>query len=134
MQIDGYSHMGKGDACDVWIKPKAFKDSKSAQKPDRAKAQLILETIRDHGIANVPDDAFKDEGRHDSGVVGLGRQQVFAVSAGQLRLYCGFVGDGQLCLIAAESAIKKTQKADQKQLRRVAKEIGRLNDKYRKPV
>lgn len=133
--IDGYSQLGKkGATCDVWIKPKALKDSKNAHASDLAKAQLILDHIKKHGTADLPDGSFRDEGKHPSGVSGMTQQHVFAIRAGQLRLYCGFVGDGQMCLIIAESLVKKTQKADQKLLQRVAKEIGQLNDKHRKSV
>ena len=82
----------------------------------------ILDHISENGSKDLNDTQFKTEGRFSSGD---GKNiLVYAAKAYQLRIY-GYLQEGSpRKLICPEGAIKKDNKADQKQVKRVAQKAG----------
>lgn len=82
----------------------------------------ILEHMSEQGYADLIDTQFKTEGRFASD--GGKRALVFAAKAYQLRLYGCFRQGSPRRFLCPEGAIKKDNKADQDQLKRVGKKAG----------
>ena len=82
----------------------------------------ILGYLSDNGFRDLNDTQFKSEGRFASA---NGKSvMVYAAKSYQLRIY-GFFQDTKIRnFVCPEAAIKKTNKADQSQLKRVAKKAG----------
>jgi hypothetical protein len=88
-----------------------------------------MEELADNGPRDLIASQFPSEGRHPSGAKGGASLQVSAVKSHQLRIYGGFVDLPPRAFVCPEAAIKKQNKADQGQLKRVAKKLGALDGK-----
>lgn len=90
-------------------------------------AREILEKLMDVGLEGVNNtEQFTFEGRFPDGTPNGSRVAIYAVKAYQLRIYGGFrIVEGEESFVCIESVIKKANKADQKQLKRVAKKLGK---------
>lgn len=82
----------------------------------------ILDHLSESGYHDLNDKQFKTEGRFPSN--GGKSVLVYAMKSYQLRIYGVFREGSMRKFICPEGAIKKGNKADQKQLRRVAKKAG----------
>lgn len=114
--------MAEGAYCEVWFAPKALKTYQQAPANDRARMGQILDQLSKNGFRDFTEKQFKTEGRFDCG--GGKNVLVYAAKSYQLRLYGVFKEGSPRKLICPEGAIKKDNKADQKQLKRVAKKAG----------
>ncbi|PWE26805.1 hypothetical protein C4N9_20430 [Pararhodobacter marinus] len=82
----------------------------------------ILDHLSENGPADLNDKQFKAEGRFPTG---SGKTaMVYAAKSYQLRIYGCFDEGTALQLRCPEGAIKKDNKADQDQLKRVARKAG----------
>ena len=113
--------IAQGAHCEVWIHVKALADFKEAPAKDRARAERFLDHISEKGPGDLNDTQFKQEGRFPSA---SGKIVVCAVKAYQLRIYGGWQNGPPRVFLCPEVTIKKTNKADQKQLKRVASKVG----------
>lgn len=82
----------------------------------------ILNHLSENGPEDLNDEQFKTEGRFPSG--GGKTNLVFAMKSYQLRVYGCFQAGTPRKFVCPEGAIKKDNKADQKQLKRVASKVG----------
>lgn len=112
----------EGAHCEIWFAPNAFKVYSQAPANDKGRINRILGTLSDNGSGDFTDKQFKSEGRHGCG--GGKTVLVWAAKSNQLRLYGFFIEGSPRKFICPEGAIKKTNKADQKQLKRVAQRAG----------
>ena len=113
--------IAEGAHCEVWMHVKALEDFRSAPDNDRARAEKFIDHISEHGPGLLNDTQFKQEGRFSSET---GKIVVSAVKAYQLRVYGGWLNGPPRVFLCPEVTIKKTNKADQKQLKRVASKVG----------
>lgn len=120
--MDGYDKVAEGAYCEIWFAPKALKTYKKATEEDRARMNRVLDHLSEQGYSDLTDTQFKSEGRFPSG--GGKKVLVYAAKAYQLRLYGVFQQGSPRRFICPEGAIKKDNKADQKQLKRVGKKAG----------
>lgn len=118
---DGYVRIAKGAHCEVWIHSKALEEFRSAPGNDRARAERLIDHISEHGPTLLNDKQYKQEGRYPSA---SGKTVVGAVKSYQLRVYGGWLDGPPRVFLCPEVTIKKTNKADQKQLKRVAAKVG----------
>lgn len=118
---DGYVKIAEGAHCEVWMHSKALEEFRSAPEKDRARAERFIDHISERGPALLNDTQFKQEGRFPSET---GKIVVSAVKSYQLRVYGGWLEGPPRVFLCPEVAIKKTNKADQKQLKRVASKVG----------
>lgn len=123
--MDGYRKEKDGRFCSVWISPKAAKIIESATASDRRKTGRYLEELAKNGREFLHNQQFKYEGKFPSGKGD--DYAVYVVRGHLLRIYGGFVGERRKKFVCPEAAIKKRDKADQKQLKRVAKALGETN-------
>lgn len=120
--MDGFEKVADGAYCEIWFAPKALKTYSKAPASDRARMERILDHLSEHGPQDLNDKQFKAEGRFPCG---NGKEvMVHAAKSYQLRVYGCWQSGPPLRLVCPESVIKKDNKADQKQLRRVAKKVG----------
>lgn len=82
----------------------------------------ILDHVSENGFQDLNDKQFKSEGRFSCG--GGKKALVYAAKSYQLRIYGCFREGAPRQFVCPEGAIKKNNKADQKQLERVAKKAG----------
>lgn len=96
------------------------------------KAQITLKTLKRDGLDRVRDSfQFKREGKFPSGRKIGGDQVVYEVKSDQVRIYGGPVFTGnKTTFFFVEAVTKQKDKADQEQLKRVAKRLGVLADGY----
>lgn len=120
--VDGYEKVAEGAYCEVWFAPKALKTYQKASEDDRARMNRVLDHLSEQGYVDLTDTQFKTEGRFSSG--GGKKVLVYAAKAYQLRLYGWFQQGDPRRFFCPEGAIKKDNKADQKQLKRVGKKAG----------
>ena len=120
---DKYQKLAAGTHCEVTISPKALRDLKKAPTKDKARAFQILNHLSEQGPDDLNNTQFKSEGRKKRGD-GSSVMMVYAVKAYQVRIYGGWVKGSPLEFRCPEATIKKNQKADQEQLKRVASKLG----------
>lgn len=120
--LDGFNKVAEGAFCEVWFGPKALKEFKKAPANDRARAERILDQLSEEGPQDLNEKQFKSEGRFSTGQGG--EAMVYAVKSYQLRVYGCWHSGPPLRLMCPEAKIKKDNKADQSQLKRVAKKVG----------
>jgi hypothetical protein len=94
------------------------------------KAKITLSNLKKHGLDRVKGSAqFKREGKYPSGSKRGGNQAVDEVKSDQVRVYGGLITTSSVsAYYFTEATTKKTDKADIKQLQRVAKTLGALQD------
>lgn len=94
------------------------------------KAKITLRMLKRHGFDRVARTAqFKREGKFPSGRKRGGDQAVYEAKSDQVRVYGGPITvRGVTAFFCVEAVTKKDNKADQKQLQRVAKALGAIND------
>lgn len=121
------------DACAVYVAHDvtAFLDRES--KNDRANVRQIgriLHRMRQYGPSSIKNtEQFRHEAKLSTKSRSGEKVAVYAVKAHQLRVYGGTVRvKGETVFVCVESARKKTDKADQTQLKRVAEILGKLGD------
>jgi len=97
---------------------------------DVRNAKNTLKFLKRHGLDRVRGSAqFKREGKFPSGRKRGGDQVVYEAKSDQVRVYGGPVTvRGVTAYFFVEAVTKKNTKADQKQLQRVAKALGAIND------
>lgn len=119
---DKYQKLAAGPYCEVTISSKALRDLKKAPGKDRARALQILNHLSEHGPDDLNNTQFKSEGRKKRG--DGSSVMVYAVKAYQVRIYGGWLPGPPPEFRCPEATIKKSQKADQEQLKRVASKLG----------
>ena len=117
--VDGYEKVANGAYCEVWFAPKALKTYQKASIRDKARMNRVLDHLSEKGYEDLNDTQFKTEGRFPAGGV-----LIYAAKAYQLRLYGWFRHENPRRFFCPEGAIKKNNKADQKQLKRVGNKAG----------
>ena len=120
--VEGFEKVAEGAYCEVWMAPKALKEYRKAPPGDRGRMNRILDHISENGFRDLNDKQFKSEGRFPCG--GGGSTLVYAAKSYQLRLYGCFHEGEPRKFVCPEGTIKKDNKADQEQLKRVAKKAG----------
>ena len=91
---------------------------------DTARIGRSLDHLSEQGPGDLNEQQFKAEGRFPTGDKAGKKVMVYVAKAFQLRVY-GCWSDGPpRRLMCPEGAIKKTNKADQEQLKRVAHCVG----------
>ena len=88
----------------------------------KSNAGRVLDHLSENGFQDLNETKFKTEGRYRSG--GGTKMLVYAVKSYHLRLYGCFRDKSPRKFIVPEGAIKKDNKADQNQLKRVAEKVG----------
>ncbi|WP_413719220.1 hypothetical protein [Silicimonas sp. MF1-12-2] len=81
-----------------------------------------MDELSEVGFRDLNEKQFKTEGRFPSG--NGANILIYAAKSYQLRIYGGFTSGTPRKFVCPEGAIKKDNKADQKQLKRVAKKVG----------
>lgn len=138
MQIDGYRPHGEYHETDdlhmlladeVWEFLK--KEAAGANRQHVKKVSLTLENIRRNGLQAMNNNTlFVREGKFPSGQPGMADIVVYAAKSFQTRVYGGIVRiKGQSVFLCPEGVIKKDQKADRRQLERVAKVLGNYHER-----
>ncbi|MBL3608232.1 hypothetical protein [Rhodovulum sulfidophilum] len=123
---DGYERVATGGFCEVWFSGDTLSVYQQAPPKDRARIDRIIDNLSERGPTGLNDQMFKSEGKFSNGQAGGSKTAVYALKSYQLRVYA-FWGSGKKGqLICPEACIKKQNKADNKQLQRVAKESGKL--------
>ena len=124
--LEGYELGWKGRHCEVWLSKKALDQLERLKfnARDTAAADLIAKELAENGGDNLNEYKFKSEGKFASGSKVGGKINVWVIKAHQLRMYGGFITMSGRKFLCVEVAKKKQNKADQKQLKRVAKKIG----------
>ena len=122
MLTDGYVKVAQGEYCEVWFSEKAKKTFGKASAKDRARTSKILDHLSEAGPDNLNEQQFKSEARFPNAA---GKNvMVYATKSYQLRVYgCWVVGPPRR-FVCPDAAIKKNNKADRGQLKRVAKSVG----------
>lgn len=121
---DGYEKVAEGAFCEVWVSTKTLKVLGSAPAKDRARVRSIFDHLSESGPDDLNDQQFKSEGRFPTGGRKSKNVMVYVAKAFQLRVY-GCWSDGPpRQLKCPEATIKKTNRADQKLLKRVAQSLG----------
>ena len=118
---DGFGKFAAGAHCEVWMHTKALKEYKNSPANDRARIERILDHLSEQGPDLLNEEQFKAEGRYNSDA---GKVMVYAAKSYQLRVYGGWLDGPPRVFLCPEVAIKKTNKADQEQLKRVARKVG----------
>lgn len=126
--IEGYTRMAAGAYCEVHIADKALKEYRKAPPKDRARVESIIGELAANGPDDLVDTQLKFEGRFPIGGKRGTKLAVWVVKSYQLRVYGGYWNKHPLVFLCPEVAIKKTNKADQELLRRVAKKVGEHHD------
>ncbi|MEW2917242.1 hypothetical protein AB1A64_09220 [Ruegeria sp. ANG10] len=129
--MDGFESFGSGSFCPVLVAPSVTEFLVKENKSDRrhvAKIGQILEKLSVYGPLHLNNtEQFKHEGKFPTGNVRGGDVSVYVVKAFQLRVYGGLVRrNGKSMFVCIEAAKKKKNRADQQQLKRVARIIGEL--------
>ncbi len=133
MQIEGYTPVGERHETDelpMWVSQAVVDFLKAkrlgANKQHVDKVVMTLGNLRRNGFRDLSNSTlFVFEGRFPSGRPGMADMAVYAAKSNQLRVYGGIVRiKGQSVFLCPEGAVKKQNKADQAQLKRVAKILG----------
>lgn len=132
--IEGFEQLEGGDACTVLVKAEVGEFLEAEDKNDRKNVRALLRVLRrlsEFGVTQMRNtEQFKDEGKFASGKPGVGDAKVFAVKAHQLRVYGGFVTvGGKTVFLCIEGTRKKRDRADQDQLKRVARALGDYDER-----
>lgn len=130
--LEGYEQVCDGVACLVLGSRdvKSGLEGLAAHKgKDVRKVGQILKRIADFGTHHLQNkEQLRLEGRFPNGKKDGGRVAVWAVKSHQVRVYGGTVNiKGRAVFLCVEHAQKKTDKADQKQLERVARVLGEFD-------
>lgn len=122
--MDGFTQVADGAYCEIWVANKAMKTYEDAPPQHRGRMKRILVHLSENGPNDLNDQQFKAEGRF---ACGKGRDvMVYAAKSYQLRIYGFWKKGSKLLLVCPETAIKKDNRANQEQLKRVAKKAGEL--------
>jgi hypothetical protein len=129
--ITGFSSYCSGDHGAVLLSEEAAEFLEEEVQNDRQHVKQldrILRRLCDFGQANLnKTEQFRKEDSFPSGVKGKPDIAVYAVKAHQLRLYGGFLTIGNTrAFVCVEGVRKRNNRADQEQLRRVARRLGEL--------
>ncbi|MFC2967719.1 hypothetical protein [Acidimangrovimonas pyrenivorans] len=139
MQIEGYeAHAPDEEEWEVdvhlskQVRDFIDKEGRRGKRNERhvKKARITLTTLKRHGLERVNNTAqFKREGNFPSGKKRGGNQVVYEIKSDQVRIYGGPVtARGRTEFFFVEATSKKENRADQKQLQRVAKALGAIHD------
>lgn len=127
---EGYFDLDEDEgACRILISPEVDQFLRSAPSNDRRharKALQILKRLKTHGQEAINNtEQFKLEGRYPTGRGQPKQQAVWVVKAYQIRIYGGFGTQGTTpVFFCVEATKKKKDKADKRQLERVARAVG----------
>lgn len=143
MQIEGYEEHAPDEPyweVQVYLSKDvlAFFDNEGRKgnrnEPHVKKAKGILTKLKRFGLDHVRGSyQFKREGRFPSGKKSGGDQAVDEVKSDQVRVYGGAVSfRGMTAFYFVEATAKKDNKADQDQLKRVAKALGEISERLDK--
>lgn len=128
--MSGYRRRHQGAHCEVLFSAEAVRSLEKEQfdAKDRRRADRILQHLADQGPADLTKEQFKLEGRYASGRADASKMAVYAVKSYQMRMYGGFAREQSSQFLVVEIAKKKDNKADRKQLERVSRKLGEMND------
>jgi hypothetical protein len=138
MQIEGYTPLGERHETDelhMWVSQAVVDFLKAerlgANQKHVDKVVLTLGNLRRNGFRDSRNNTlFVPEGRFPAGRPGMTDIAVYAAKSYQLRVYGGIVRiKGQSVFMCPEGAVKKQNKADQAQLKRVAKILGEHHER-----
>lgn len=138
MQIEGYTPLGERHETDelhMWVSEAVVDFLKAerlgANKKHVDKVVLTLGNLGRNGFRDLGNSTlFVPEGRFAAGRPGMADMAVYAAKSYQLRVYGGIVRiKGQSVFLCPEGAVKKQNKADQAQLKRVAKILGEHHER-----
>lgn len=119
-----YKKVADGKNCEIWFSKKTEKVFKNAPPEDKARVGKFFEHVVENGTSDLTDTQFKSERRLPNGGKHGKKVMVYAFKAFQLRIYGFWEGENPKKFMCVEAAIKKTDKADIEQLKRVAKAAG----------
>eukprot|EP00003_Mantamonas_plastica_P005103 TRINITY_DN14076_c0_g2_i1.p1 TRINITY_DN14076_c0_g2~~TRINITY_DN14076_c0_g2_i1.p1 ORF type:complete len:146 (+),score=21.15 TRINITY_DN14076_c0_g2_i1:63-500(+) len=139
MEVNGYkAHLPKEETYEIEVllsedvRSYFEKEGKKGTRNYKhvMKAKITLNNLKKHGLERVKGSAqFKREGKYPSGSKRGGNQAVDEVKSDQVRVYGGLITTSGVCAYYfVEATTKKNEKADIKQLQRVAKTLGALQD------
>ena len=111
-----------GAHCEIWFAPKVLETFKDAPPEDRGRMERILDHLCEDGPKDLNNQQFKPEARHTCS--GGKKAMVYVAKSYQLRIYGCFQKGPPRAFVCPEGVFKKTDKADQKLLKRVAKKVG----------
>ncbi|MCE2738376.1 MAG: hypothetical protein LW703_08405 [Rhodobacter sp.] len=138
MQIEGYTPVGERHETDelhMWVSQTVVDflqaERRGANKQHVDKVVLTLGILRRNGFRDLSNSTlFVYEGRFPAGRPGMADMAVYAAKSSQLRVYGGIVRiKGQSVFLCPEGAVKQQNKADQAQLKRVAKILGEYHER-----
>jgi hypothetical protein len=138
MQIEGYTPVGERHETDelhMWVSQAVVDflraERLGANQKHVDKVVLTLGNLRRNGFRDLSNSTlFVSEGRFPAGRPGMADMAVYAAKSYQLRVYGGIVRiKGQSVFLCPEGAVKKKDKADQAQLKRVAKILGEHHER-----
>ena len=138
MQIEGYTPLGERHETDelhMWISNGVVDflkgERRGANKKHVDKVVAILGNIRRNGLKDLGNNTmFVAEARFPAGKPGMPEMALYAAKSYQLRVYGGIVRiAGQSVFLCPEGTVKKQNKADQAQLKRVAKILGEHHER-----
>ena len=137
MQIEGYTPVGERHETDelhMWVSQTVVDflqaERRGANKQHVDKVVLTLGILRRNGFRDLSNSTlFVYEGRFPAGRPGMADMAVYAAKSYQLRVYGGIVRiKGESVFLCPEGAVKKQKKADQAQLKRVARILGEYHE------
>ena len=138
MQIDGYRQHGERHATDAFhmllsddLIAFLLEESKDGNRQHVKKVGHTLELIKRNGLQGVRNSTlFVQEDKFPSGKPGMADMTVYAAKSRRLRVYGGLIRvRGESVFLCPEGVIKKRDKADQEQLRRVAVTLGNYHER-----
>lgn len=138
MQIDGYRQHGDRDETDAFHLLLAVDvieflrgEANGGNRKHVTKVGHTLELIKRNGLGGIRDSTlFVHEGKFPGGRPGIGELAVYAVKSFQVRVYGGLIRwKNERVFLCPEGVIKKRDRADQEQLKRVAKILGMYHGK-----
>lgn len=137
MKIEGYKALSEKHETDefhVMISDEVYdflkENSNGRSRKNVTKVALTLKNIGRNGLKGVANTTlFVREGKFPSGKPGKPDVAVYAAKSDQVRIYGGLITvRGEKVFLCTEGAIKKRDKADQAQLKRVGKTLGDHNE------
>jgi len=123
--MPSYREHHKGSYCTILVSEEANDISMDAPAKDRKRTINILKEFAENGMENLTKQQMVIEGQFPAGGNPPRMITVYAVKSYQLRTYGAVIENNGRRFLCVESTLKKTQKADQAQLRRVARKIGK---------
>lgn len=138
MRIDGYRPHGERHETDAFYMLLSdevirflAREVRGANARHVRKVGHTLEAVRRNGLAGVSNSTlFVREEKFPSGQPGMSDIAVYAAKSWQLRVYGKLIRiNGDSVFMCPEGTIKRTNRADQDQLARVAKVLGKYNDR-----